>query len=269
MGISYVVDVYRRETQPSSLARLVRVPVVLPAPVAGPIVRTEELSPRSAPAQPPDIDASRAAYLIMGGLFKKVVLSTSWRRRSSTPCSGAPNAALVAGDPRRDLRVRRADLLRLQRLHGHRDRVALLLGFRLPQNFDRAVHRALAAGLLAPVAHDAVPVAARLPVHPARAARRAPSAKTYRNIMITMAARRACGTARRGLFLVWGVLHGVGQCVGRYRRKQRLAAGRRRGGRRAPRAPFCSGSDVPLRVPGLGVLRGSDSTAHGVDRSPS
>ena len=46
--------------------------------------------------------------------------------------------------------------------------VAKLLGFQFPQNFDRPVQRPLAAGLLAPLAHHVVPVAARLPLHPAR-----------------------------------------------------------------------------------------------------
>ena len=46
--------------------------------------------------------------------------------------------------------------------------VAKLLGFQFPQNFDRPYTRAVAAGLLAPMAHHAVAVAARLPLHPAR-----------------------------------------------------------------------------------------------------
>ena len=45
---------------------------------------------------------------------------------------------------------------------------ALLLGFRFPQNFDAPYRAAVAPGLLAPLAHDAVALAARLPLHPAR-----------------------------------------------------------------------------------------------------
>ena len=55
--------------------------------------------------------------------------------------------------------------------------IALLLGFRFPQNFDSPVHRDVVAGLLAPVAHDAVAVAARLPLHPARRQPRAASGR--------------------------------------------------------------------------------------------
>ena len=46
--------------------------------------------------------------------------------------------------------------------------IAKLLGFRFPKNFDRPVRGALDPGLLASLAHDALPVAARLPLHPAR-----------------------------------------------------------------------------------------------------
>ena len=46
--------------------------------------------------------------------------------------------------------------------------IALLLGFRFPQNFDGPYTAVVPPGLLAPMAHDPVQVAARLPVHPAR-----------------------------------------------------------------------------------------------------
>ena len=71
--------------------------------------------------------------------------------------------------------------------------LALLLGIRFPQNFD-SPYTATSAGLLAPMAHDPVPLAARLPVHPAR---RQPERRlaTYRNLMIT--------------FLLGGLWHGA------------------------------------------------------------
>ncbi len=46
--------------------------------------------------------------------------------------------------------------------------LALLLGFKFPQNFDSPVRGALDPGLLAALAHDAVALAARLRLHPAR-----------------------------------------------------------------------------------------------------
>ena len=46
--------------------------------------------------------------------------------------------------------------------------IALLLGFAFPQNFDSPYAAVSRAGLLAPLAHDALALAARLPLHPAR-----------------------------------------------------------------------------------------------------
>ena len=85
--------------------------------------------------------------------------------------------ALVARDPRRHLRVRRADLRRLQRLHRHGDRHRAAARLPVPAELRRSVHRDVVAGLLAAVAHDAVAVAARLPLHPARRQPRAASGR--------------------------------------------------------------------------------------------
>ena len=68
----------------------------------------------------------------------------------------------------RVLRVRRADLLRLLGLHGHGDRARAAPRLPAPAELQPALHGALAARLLAPLAHDAVALAARLPLHPAR-----------------------------------------------------------------------------------------------------
>ena len=46
--------------------------------------------------------------------------------------------------------------------------LALLLGFRFPQNFDAAVRGVVDPGFLAPLAHHALALAARLRLHPAR-----------------------------------------------------------------------------------------------------
>ena len=70
------------------------------------------------------------------------------------------------GDLRR-LGLRGADLLRLQRLHRHRHRPGPAARLPLPAELRRALHGAQPAGLLAPLAHDALALAARLPLHPA------------------------------------------------------------------------------------------------------
>ena len=90
--------------------------------------------------------------------------------------------------------------------------LALLLGFRFPQNFN-ALHGAEPAGLLAALAHDAVALPARLPVHPARRQPGRPLA-TYRNLMLTM----VIGGLWHGAswtFVVWGAIHGAALAIER------------------------------------------------------
>src|SRR5581483_4755261 len=62
----------------------------------------------------------------------------------------------------------RADLRGLLWLHEHRDRRRAAPRLRVPAELRVPVHRGVAAGLLATLAHDAVALAARLPLHPAR-----------------------------------------------------------------------------------------------------
>lgn len=76
-GISYVVDIYRRKLErPSSLLNILFYIAFFPQLVAGPIVRASHFLPQIAnPVNPADIRARRAFLLILGGLFKKVVLA--------------------------------------------------------------------------------------------------------------------------------------------------------------------------------------------------
>ena len=77
MGISYVVDVYRGDTEPTTLEKFAAYLSFFPHLVAGPIVRPNELIPQlDTPRSPRRVDTSRAFYLIATGLFKKVVISS-------------------------------------------------------------------------------------------------------------------------------------------------------------------------------------------------
>ena len=123
MALSYVIDVYRRKIDP---ARPIDVAVYLsffPHLVAGPIVRGEELLPQIRRRRDPaGIDFGRAAWLVAAGLFKKVVISSYVESAIVTPVFSAAAPAFGSRDPLRHLRVRRADLRRLQRVHRHRHR---------------------------------------------------------------------------------------------------------------------------------------------------
>ena len=76
-GISYVVDIYRRKiARPARLSHILFYIAFFPQLVAGPIVRASHFLPQiAAPVDPRDIRARRALLLILGGLFKKVVLA--------------------------------------------------------------------------------------------------------------------------------------------------------------------------------------------------
>lgn len=75
-ALSYVIDVYRRQFEPSRLADFAVYLSFFPHIVAGPIVRASEFIPQLARRHDPrHVDASRAFFLILVGLFKKVVLA--------------------------------------------------------------------------------------------------------------------------------------------------------------------------------------------------
>jgi D-alanyl-lipoteichoic acid acyltransferase DltB (MBOAT superfamily) len=76
-GISYVVDLYRGKlVRPASFLNMLLYISFFPQLVAGPIVRAAHFLPQLVTRpDPDDIRASRAWLLILGGLFKKVVIA--------------------------------------------------------------------------------------------------------------------------------------------------------------------------------------------------
>ena len=166
--------------------------------VAGPIVRGGEFLPqlRSATTRAASTPAS-ALFLIAIGLFKKVVIANFLAteivdRVFASPGQHSSLEVLVGV-----YALRAPDLRRLQRLHRHRHRPRAAARLPVPAELRRPVHGDVAAGLLAPLAHDAVAVAARLPLHPARRQpRRATARRTATSCSRWCSA--ASGTAPRG-----------------------------------------------------------------------
>src|SRR6266511_87816 len=92
MAISYVVDVYRRELEPSSFSRFAVYLSFFPHLVAGPIVRGRELLPQlTAPRNTRRVDTTRAYYLILTGLFLKVVIANHLATHLVDDVFAAPN----------------------------------------------------------------------------------------------------------------------------------------------------------------------------------
>jgi D-alanyl-lipoteichoic acid acyltransferase DltB (MBOAT superfamily) len=137
MAISYVVDVYRGIVVPAAWLDYAVYLSFFPHLVAGPIVREAELMPQIRTRRNPrKVDFGRAAWLVMSGLFLKVVISSYLATQIVDPVFANPgqHSALEA----------------LFAIYGYAVQifadfagytniaigVALLLGFEFPQNFD-------------------------------------------------------------------------------------------------------------------------------------
>jgi len=137
--LSYTIDVWRgRLTPERSLRRFALFVVFFPQLVAGPIVRAHELLPQL--HRPPQLSAafmSRGMYRILGGVIKKVVLG-DWIAAQFT------DAVFAAPGTYTSLEILLALYAFTLQLYadfsGYSDiaiGVAMLLGFKIPENFDR------------------------------------------------------------------------------------------------------------------------------------
>ena len=189
MAISYVVDIYRGDFEPVTLGE-VRAPTSRSSRTSSPgrSCAPGELLPQlETPRDPRRVDTSRAFYLIATGPLQegrdRELPGDAHRRPGVRACRAATRRS------RSCVAIYAYAVQIYADFSGYTDMaigLALLLGFRFPQNFDSPVRRGLAAGLLAPLAHDAVALAARLPLHPARRQPEGPSPRRTVNLMLTM-----------------------------------------------------------------------------------
>ncbi|MBL7498585.1 MBOAT family protein [Frankia sp. CNm7] len=208
-ALSYVIDVWRGDTRPAKLIDFAVYEAFFPHLVAGPIVRAREFIPQLAsPRDRSAVPATRAVFLICGGLVKKVVLADLLARRLVDPVFDSPGQhssveVLVA--------IYAYAVQIYCDFSAYSDiaiGVALLLGFRFPDNFDRPYaatslrefwrrwHLTLSRWL-----RDYVYI-------PLGGARRGPR-RTQLNLMITM----VLGGLWHGAawtFVCWGAVHGAG-----------------------------------------------------------
>ncbi len=217
MAISYIVDTYRGDFVPVSLARFAAYLSFFPHLVAGPIVRPGELLPQiETPRDPRSVDTSRAFYLIGTGLFKKVVIANFLASSIVDDVFGAPGQhssleILVA--------VYAYAVQIYADFSGYTDMaigLALLLGFRFPQNFD-SPYAAVSIQDFWRRWHMTLSRWLRDYVYIPLGGNRKGELATYRNLLLTM----LIGGLWHGAgwtFVVWGGLHGLGLAVGRYRR---------------------------------------------------
>lgn len=213
-AISYVVDVHRGEAEAVPLLDSAVYLAFFPQLVAGPIVRASELLPQLRRRQDPRaVDAGRAFWLIGAGLFKKVVVANLLATELVDRVFANPdrfNAVEVL------MAVYGYAVQIYADFSGYTDiaiGVALLLGFRFPDNFDRPYsavtlqdfwrrwHMTLSRWL-----RDYL----YIPLGGSRGSGRA----TERNIMLTM----LLGGLWHGAawnFVLWGGIHGAWQVLER------------------------------------------------------
>src|SRR5262245_48096279 len=223
MGISYVVDIYRRELEPASFGKFAAYLSLFPHLVAGPIVRGSELLPQlDTPRDPRRVDTGRAFYLIGTGLFKKVVIANYLATNIVDPVFGAPvqHSSLETW-----IAVYAYAVQIYCDFSGYTDMaigLALLLGFKFPQNFD-SPYTAISIQDFWRRWHMTLSRWLRDYVYIPLGGNRKGDTRTYVNLMATM----LLGGLWHGAgwtFVVWGGLHGLWLAVGRFRREHGLEA---------------------------------------------
>ena len=212
-ALSYLVDVYRGLAPVATLDFAVYL-AFFPHVVAGPIVRAIEFVPQLARERRlTKTDASRAAWLIGGGLFKKVVVSSYLAASLVDPVFGAPERfsalEILAATYGYAVQI-------FADFSGYTDMaigLALLLGIRFPQNFDRPYAAASIQDFWRRW-HMTLSRWLRDYLYIPLGGSRKGSLRTYINLLLTM----TLGGLWHGAsltFVAWGLWQGLGLAVER------------------------------------------------------
>ncbi len=220
MAISYVVDVYHRRFPLASWIDVTLYLSFFPHLVAGPIVRPDELIPQlDVRRDARHVDVVGAGWLILGGLFKKVVIANF--------LAGAI-VDQVFGEPTRhaSLEIGVAIVAYAVQIYcdfsGYTDiaiGVAKMLGFQFPQNFDRP-YSARSIQEFWRRWHMTLSRWLRDYLYIPLGGNRKGTTRTYVNLLVTM----LLGGLWHGAawhFVVWGGLHGVFLAVGHWKQSMR------------------------------------------------
>jgi D-alanyl-lipoteichoic acid acyltransferase DltB (MBOAT superfamily) len=206
-ALSYLIDTYRRRIEPSPLLDFAVYLSFFPHLVAGPIVRAAEFLPQlRTPRDARRVDTGLAFWLIAAGLFKKVVVSSYLADAIVDPVFRIPSQHQAVDTL---IGIYGYAIQIYCDFSGYTDMaigLALLLGFRFPQNFDapytatslqdfwRRWHMTLSRWL-----RDYLYI-------PLGGSQRGPR-RAYVNLFLTM----LIGGLWHGAawtFVVWGALHG-------------------------------------------------------------
>jgi alginate O-acetyltransferase complex protein AlgI len=214
-AISYVVDVWRGTIKPVKSLDFAVYQSFFPHLVAGPIVRASEFVPQLAtPRDPRKVQATRAFFLIGGGLIKKVVIADLLATRLVDPVFVTPG--------------QHSSLEVLAAIYGYAVQIycdfsaytemaiglALLLGFEFPNNFNRP-YTATSLQDFWRRWHMTLSRWLRDYLYISLGGNRKGVRKTYRNLALTM----LLGGLWHGAawtFVIWGAIHGTGLAVERW-----------------------------------------------------
>jgi alginate O-acetyltransferase complex protein AlgI len=220
MAISYVVDVYRRTFPVASWVDVTLYLSFFPHLVAGPIVRPDELVPQlDVRRDARHVDVVDAGWLILGGLFKKVVIANYLAGAIVDPVFGEParHASLEIG-----VAIVAYAVQIYCDFSGYTDiaiGVAKMLGFQFPQNFDRP-YSAQSVQEFWRRWHMTLSRWLRDYLYIPLGGNRKGTTRTYVNLMITM----LLGGLWHGAawhFVIWGGLHGAYLSIGQWKRTLR------------------------------------------------
>jgi len=223
-ALSYVIDIYRGVTRPTTLPKFAVFLSFFPHLVAGPIVRASELVPQlDSPRDARRIDVGRAFLLIGTGLFLKVVIDNFLADRIVDDVFGTPD--------------RYSSFEVLVGIYGYSVQIfadfcgytnmaiglALLLGFRFPQNFDNP-YTALSIRDFWRRWHMTLSRWLRDYLYIPLGGNRKGPVRTYVNLMAVM----LIGGLWHGAawtFVVWGGMHGAMLCAEHWWAERRARLG--------------------------------------------
>ncbi len=205
-SMSYTIDVYRGGAPAPEELRGLRLLRVALSPV-GRGSHHSLLRDRRSTGEPQSHRrqvCARRRLLQLGDGQEDPARQPLWQgRRLRVRCCLGPTSRCLVRSPGLLL----PDLLRFQRLLGHGDRSRPDAGVRLPQELRLALQGRVHHRFLAPVAHLAFDLAARLSLHPTRG-QSAGAGRTYVNLFVVM----LLGGLWHGAawhFVLWGGFHGL------------------------------------------------------------
>jgi D-alanyl-lipoteichoic acid acyltransferase DltB (MBOAT superfamily) len=215
-AISYMVDVHRGDAEPARAPLDVLVYLTFfPHIAAGPIVRAAHFLPQL--AAPPDarrIPVAMALLLILGGMFKKVVLASEIATGIVDPVFRDPEAHGAADILLASYGYTVQIWCDFSAYSDMAIGVAALLGYHFPRNFNQP-YRATSLAEFWHRWHISLSTWLRDYLYKPLGGSRQGAARTARNLMITM----LLGGIWHGAnwtFLLWGLVHGVALVVERF-----------------------------------------------------